>query len=579
MRILGAGARAGLAGLVLSLAPICAPAQGQQDAIYSARDRIHPVHGRHGMVATQEETATRIGVEVLQRGGNAVDAAVTVGFALAVTLPRAGNLGGGGFMLVHDAASGDRVAIDYREKAGGNAFRDMFLNKKGEADPEKSRDSGLAVGVPGTVAGLALVLERYGTISLAQALAPAIELAERGILVGEDLAASLEGAADRLRRWPSSARIFYEVGGAPYQPGDVLLQRDLATSLRLIAEQGPDALYRGPIGQKIVAAVARAGGNLTVADLRSYEAVIRKPVRGEYRGYEVVSMPPPSSGGVHIVQILNTLEGFAIGSLGHNGAKTIHLMAEAMKFAYADRSEYLGDPDVVDVPVAALTAKAYAAHLRSLIDPARARPAAEIRPGDLAPYESPDTTHFSIVDAAGNAVANTYTLNFSYGTGLVAEGTGILLNNELDDFSAKAGVPNAYGLIGGDANAVGPNKRPLSSMSPTIVLREGKPFLVTGSPGGSRIITTVLQILMNVIDHGMNIAEATYAPRIHHQWLPDELRIEEGLSPDTIRLLEQMGHKVVVQDAMGSTQSILVTETGLFGSSDLRTPGGLTLGY
>jgi gamma-glutamyltranspeptidase/glutathione hydrolase len=575
----GGGWRAIPASAVLWLASVGALAQAEQGAIYSERDVIHPVYGRHGMVATQEEAATRIGLEVLQHGGNAVDAAVTVGFALAVTLPRAGNLGGGGFMLVHEAASGETVAIDYREKAGGNASRDMFLDEQGEADPEKSRYSGLAVGVPGTVAGMALALERYGTISLAQALAPAIRLAGQGIIVSEDLAASLDGAGDLLRRWPSSTRIFAKAGGAAYQPGDTLAQRDLAASLRLIAEQGPSAVYRGPIGQKIVAAVARAGGHLTITDLRSYDAVVREPVRGDYRGYEIVSMPPPSSGGVHVVQILNTLEGFPIGSFGHNGAETIHLMTEGMKSAYADRSEYLGDPDFVAVPVSALTSKAYAAHLRDLIDPNRARPAVEIKPGDLTSFESPDTTHFSIVDAAGNAVANTYTLNFSYGTGLVAEGTGILLNNELDDFSAKPGVPNAYGLIGGDANAVGPNKRPLSSMSPTIVLREGRPFLVTGSPGGSRIITTVLQIIMNVIDHGMNIAEATYAPRIHHQWLPDELRIEEGLSPDTVRLLEQMGHKVTVQDAMGSTQSIMVTEAGLFGSSDPRTPGDLTLGY
>jgi gamma-glutamyltranspeptidase/glutathione hydrolase len=435
------------------------------------------------------------------------------------------------------------------------------------------------VGVPGTVAGMALALERYGTISLADALEPAIRLAEQGITVSADLAASLEDASERLRKWPSSGRIFYKAGGAPYRPGETLVQSDLAESLRLIAQQGPKALYGGPIGQQIVAAVTGAGGNLTIADLRSYEAVVREPVRGDYRGYEILSMPPPSSGGVHIVQILNTLEGFPLGFLGHNGAETIHLMAEAMKFAYADRSEYLGDPDFVDVPVAALTSKAYAAHLRSLISRNRARPAAEIGPGDLAPYERPETTHFSIVDAAGNAVANTYTINFSYGTGLVAEGTGILLNNELDDFSAKPGAPNAYGLIGGAANAVRANKRPLSSMSPTIVLQDEKPFLVTGSPGGSRIITTVLQIITNVIDHGMNIAEASFAPRIHHQWLPDELRVEEGLSPDTVRLLEQMGHSVSVQDAMGSTQSIMVTEAGLFGSSDPRTPGSLTLGY
>ena len=482
-------------------------------------------------------------------------------------------------MLVHDAESGETVAIDYREKAGGKAFRDMFLDEAGEADPEKSRYSGLAVGVPGTVAGMALALERYGTISLAEALEPAIELAAQGITVSADLADSLKALQDRLQKWPSSAAVFYKDGGVPYEPGETLVQGDLAASLRLIAEQGQGAFYGGPIGEKIVAAVARAGGHLTIDDFRSYEAVVREPVRGDYRGFEIVSMPPPSSGGVHIVQILNTLEGFPIGFLGAGGAETIHLMAEAMKLAYADRSEYLGDPDFVDVPVAALTSEAYAAHLRSLISRGRARAAAEIGPGDLAPYESPETTHFSIVDAAGNAVANTYTINFSYGTGLVAEGTGILLNNELDDFSAKPGVPNAYGLIGGDANAVAPHKRPLSSMSPTIVLAEGAPFLVTGSPGGPRIITTTLQIIMNVIDHGMNIAEATYAPRVHHQWLPDELRIEEGLSPDTIRLLEQMGHDVVVGDAMGSTQSIMVTAAGLFGSSDPRTPGALTLGY
>jgi gamma-glutamyltranspeptidase/glutathione hydrolase len=579
MRIFGAGPRAGLAGLVLWLAPALALAQSPPAAIHSDLDRVHPVCGRSGMVASQEASATRVGLEALQKGGNAVDAAATVAFALAVTLPSAGNLGGGGFMVVHDAKSGETVAIDYREKAGGNAFRDMFLDETGEADPTKSRYSGLAVGVPGTVAGMALALERHGTISLAEALAPAIELAEKGIVVTPDLAQSLRAASARLHKWPSSAKVFYKDGGAPYEAGETLMQRDLAASLRLIAEQGPGALYGGPIGAKIVAEVARAGGHLTIDDLRAYEAVIREPVRGTCRGYAIVSMPPPSSGGVHVVQILNILEGFPIGFLGAGGAETIHLMAEAMKLAYADRSEHLGDPDSVDVPVAALTSKAYVAHLRSLINRNRARPAAEIKPGDLAPYESSQTTHFSIVDAAGNAVANTYTINFGYGAGLVADGTGILLNNELDDFSAKPGVPNAYGLIGGDANAVGPNKRPLSSMSPTIVLKDGRPFLVTGSPGGPRIITTTLQIIMNVIDHGMNVAEATLAPRVHHQWLPDELRIEDGLSPDTIRLLEQMGHAVAIKDAMGSTQSIMITEAGLLGSSDPRTPGDLTLGY
>jgi gamma-glutamyltranspeptidase / glutathione hydrolase len=579
MRPSNAPWRAVLVALALLLAPSFALAQTEPAAIYSDLDRIHPVFAENGMVATQEETATRIGVEVLKKGGNAVDAAVTVAFTLAVTLPRAGNIGGGGFMVVSDAESGETAAIDYREKSGAEAFRDMYLNEQGEADPEKSRYSGLAVGVPGTVAGMALALERYGTISLADALAPAIELAEQGIPVSEDTSDSLKALSDRIAKWPSSAKIFYKEGKTPYEPGETLVQTDLAQSLRRIAERGPDAFYDGPIAEMIVAEVGRAGGHLTVDDFRSYEAVVREPVRGIYRGYEIVSMPPPSSGGIHIVQILNTLEGVPIGEIGHNGAETIHMMAEAMKYAYADRSEYLGDPDFVDVPAEALTSKEYAKHLLGLIDPDRAKPAAEIRPGNLTPYESGETTHFSVVDKDGNAVANTYTINFSYGTGLVAEGTGILLNNELDDFSAKPGVPNAYGLIGGEANAVEPDKRPLSSMTPTVVLRDGQPFLVTGTPGGSRIITTTLQVIVNVIDHGMNIAEATFAPRIHHQWLPDELRIEEGLSPDTIRLLEEKGHTVVVDDAMGSTQSIMVTDHGLYGSSDPRRPDGLTAGY
>jgi gamma-glutamyltranspeptidase/glutathione hydrolase len=566
----------GLVALVLASLPAAARAAPAGD---NERAIVHPVYGRHGMVASQEATATRVGLEVLEHGGNAVDAAVSVAFTLAVTLPAAGNLGGGGFMLVHDAASGDTVAIDYREKAGSNAFRDMFLDEQGNADPRKSRESGLAVGVPGTVAGMALALQRYGTITLKDALAPAIRLAEQGIPVSPQLAASLAGAGERLRRWPSSAAIFYHPDGAPYAPGETLVQQDLANTLRAIVAQGPSGFYDGPVARAIVGAVGQAGGHLTLDDLEAYRAVARAPVAGTYHGYQILSMPPPSSGGVHIVEILNTLEDVPIRTLGPNSAATIHMMAEAMKYAYADRSAYLGDPDFVDVPIKALTSKAYARAILARIDRNHATPATQIRLGDLTPYESKDTTHFSVVDGHGNAVANTYTLNFGYGLGLVAAGTGVLLNNELDDFSAKPGVPNAYGLVGGAANAVEPSKRPLSSMSPTIVLNDGKTFLVTGSPGGSRIITTTLQVIMNVIDHDMNIAEATFAPRIHDQWLPDELRVEQGLSPDTVRLLEQMGHHVVVQDTMGSTQSIMVTEDGLYGSSDPRTPGDLTLGY
>ena len=559
---------------------LCNRVYAQDAAVYSDMDRVHPVWARSGMVASQEALATGVGVDILKRGGNAVDAAVAVGFALAVTLPQAGNLGGGGFMVVHVARTAEDVAIDYREKAPAASTRDMFLDETGKADPKKSQWSGLAVGVPGTVAGLAMALERFGTMKLADVIAPAIALADNGVPVTPGLAESLQGSADELKAWPSSAKIFFKDDGAPYRPGDTLRQPDLAKSLRAIAEGGPDAFYKGEIAQHIADEMARDGGLITTADLAAYQAVAREPVHGTYRGYEIVSMPPPSSGGVHIVEILNILEGFPIGYLGHNTADTIHLMAEAIKLAYADRSEYLGDSDFVHVPVKGLTSKAYAAALRKKIDPYRATPSATIKPNGPVPYESDQTTHFSVIDKDGNAVSNTYTLNFSYGVGLVAEGTGILLNNEMDDFSAKPGVPNAYGLVGGDANAVGPAKRPLSSMSPTLVLKDGEVVMATGSPGGSRIITTVLQVIMNVIDHGMNIAEASEAVRIHHQWVPDELRVEDGLSLDTIRLLEARGHTVKVQPVMGSTQSITRRPDGvLFGASDPRSPDALTAGY
>jgi gamma-glutamyltranspeptidase / glutathione hydrolase len=531
------------------------------------------------MVATQEAAATRIGVDVLRRGGNAVDAAVAVGFALAVTLPRAGNLGGGGFMLIHRAGR-EPVAIDYRETAPAAATATMFLDANGEANPAKSRDSALGVGVPGTVAGLALAREQYGSgkFTLAQLLEPAIALARNGIVVEEDLADSLPRAQPRLKRWPSS-RIFFRADGNVLDTGDTLVQADLAGTLAAIAEHGTDPFYSGIIAEKIVAAVRSAGGILTRDDLAGYRPVVRQPLRGTYRSYDVLAMPPPSSGGVHVIQLLNILEGFAFPPAEAGSAATLHLMIEAMKLAYADRAEYLGDPDFVSMPVAAITSKRYAARLRAQIDPKRARPAREIRPGNPGAGEGENTTHFSVIDSAGNAVANTYTLNFSYGLGLVVEGAGFILNNELDDFAAKTGVPNAYGLLGGAANAPGPGKRPLSSMAPVILLKDGKPFLVTGSPGGSRIITTVLQVILNVLDHGMNIAEAIAAPRIHHQWLPDAVAAERGFSPDTLRLLEARGHSVRVGNTSGSANSILVTPSAITGAADTRQRGGLAAGH
>lgn len=550
------------------------------EAAIFADDAIHhPLWAKNGMVASQEALASDIGLQILKEGGNAVDAAVAVGFALAVTLPRAGNIGGGGFMLIYDAKSGKTIALDYREKAPNKAYRDMYLDNEGNAVSDLSRFHGLAVGVPGTVAGLVSALENYGTLPLETVMAPAIKLAEEGIEVTPGLADSLQSLEKRLKKWPSTAKVFFKADGSAYQVGDRLYQPDLAESLKRISKQGADGFYKGPIADKIVKAVNEAGGLMSIEDFANYQAIAREPVRGIYRGYEIASMPPPSSGGAHIIQILNILEGYPLHQYGHNSAKTIHLMSEAMQLAYADRSEYLGDSDFVDVPLSGIISKDYAQELRSKIDPNKATPAALIKPNNPIPYESDQTTHFSVVDSQGNAVANTYTLNFSYGTGLVAEGTGILLNNEMDDFSAKPGTANVYGLLGNDANAVAANKRPLSSMSPTIVFKNNKPFIVTGSPGGSRIITTVTQIISNVIDHDLNIAEATHATRIHDQWMPDEIRIEKALNIDTINKLESMGHKVTPKATMGSTQSIMITPTGKYGSTDPRSIDSAVVGY
>ena len=571
---------------MLAAAALCcvsshAFAQAPPAPVVSYFSRNQPVVAKNGMIASQEQAASRVGIDVMKRGGNAVDAAVAVALTLAVTLPKAGNIGGGGFMIVHLAKGDQNIAIDYREMAPADTPKDIFLNEKGDFEPKKSQASGLGVGVPGTVAGLALAHARYGSgrFTLAQLIAPAVAMAREGISVDDDLADSLPPAAKVLGRYESSKKIFMRADGAVLRTGDRLTQKDLADTLEAIGRDGPKAFYEGPVAEKIAAAVRADGGRMTAADMAAYKAYERPVVSGTYRGHKVISMPPPSSGGVHVIEILNILEGFPIGETGQNSAQTIHLMAEAMKLAYADRSEYLGDPDFVKVPVKGLTSKKYADELRALINPDRARPAKEIKPGAPVPHESDNTTHFSVVDGEGNAVSNTYTLNDLYGVGLVAEGTGVLLNNELDDFAAKPGVANLYGLVGGDANAPGPRKRPLSSMTPTMVFKDGELELVTGSPGGPRIITTVLQIILDVIDHGMNDAEATQAVRVHHQWLPDELRIERGLSIDTIRLLEAKGHKVVVKEAMGSTNTIQRVNGLLLGAADGRQRGTLAVGF
>jgi gamma-glutamyltranspeptidase / glutathione hydrolase len=542
--------------------------------------RAEAVVAQQGMVVTQEKHASQIGAEILAKGGNAVDAAVAVGFALAVTLPKAGNLGGGGFMVLHRAETGENIAIDYRETAPAAATADMFLDANGNADPEKSRNSALAVGVPGTVAGLALAHANFGSgrFTLAELIAPAVQLARDGVPVEGDLLDSLLLAGPRLQRWPSTAQIFAKADGANWAEGDRLVQAELASSLEAIGREGPRAFYVGPIADAIVGSVREAGGQMTRVDLENYQAMIRAPVRGTYRGREIVSMPPPSSGGVHLVQMLNILEGFPLAKFGAGSPAALHVMIEAMKFAYADRAEFLGDADVVNVPAERLVSKEYAAEQRADIDPDHARAAANIRP-DSSALGGGNTTHFSIVDQFGNAVANTTSLNFNYGLGLVAQGAGILLNNTLDDFAAEPGAPNAFGLIGGAANAPGSGKRPLSSMTPTIVLKDGRPELVTGAPGGNRIISTVLQVIVNSIDFGRPIADAVAAPRVHHQWRPDEVLVERGLPAATIRALEKRGHAVKVGSIFGSAHSIAVTPKGLVGAADLRAQGSLAAGF
>lgn len=588
--LLSASLALALASLAACSAPApqasTAPAAVQQTSAAAAAsaaydfdmDVFHPVVANNGMVATEQELASRIGLDILKAGGNAVDAAVGIGFALAVALPNAGNLGGGGFMMVHDAKTGKSVALDFREVAPLKATRNMYLDDKGNVINGKSLYTHYAVGVPGTVAGMEHALKKWGTMPLDKVIAPSIALAEKGFPVSETLAKILRQEQKNMGKWPATTEIFWK-DGAPLKRGDLLVQKDLGQSMRLIAQQGAKAFYEGTIAQKIAAEMAPHAGAVTLQDLREYKVAEREPVRGTYRGHEVVTMPPPSSGGTHLVQILNMLEQWPLAQWGQNSAQTLHHMAESSKLAYADRSEYLGDPDFVKIPLKGLTSKRYAESLAKSIDPNRARPAKEIKPGQPQPYESDQTTHYSVVDKAGNAVAVTYTLNTNFGSGIVAKGTGILLNNEMDDFSAKPGVANAYGLVGGDANAVAAKKRPLSSMTPTLVLKDGKPTLVTGSPGGARIITTVLQTVVNTIDFGNNPAEAAAAPRVHHQWTPDELRVEKGLSPDTLALLKQRGHNIAVKPSMGRTQTIQIRNGMLYGYSDPRNPDGQTLGY
>lgn len=539
-----------------------------------------PVKAKHGMVVSADPLATQIGVEILKRGGNAVDAAVAVGFALAVTYPAAGNIGGGGFMNIR-FADGRCYAIDYREKAPGKAFRDMYLDSTGDVITNKSTFGHLAVGVPGSVAGMLLALEKFGTMNRQQVITPAYNLAANGFPLHAELAEDLNQSRASFERFSGSKKYFVDNDSA-FQEGEIWKQTDLAKTLKRIIDHGRDGFYKGHTADLIVTEMKRGGGLITHADLEQYQAIIREPVKGTYRGYEIISQPPVSSGGIALIQLLNILEGYNLTQYGHNAAATLHRYIEAMRRVYADRAEHLGDPEFYSVPVPWLLSKEYAQQRRATIDTTKASSSKDVSHGIPPAHENEQTTHYSIVDKWGNCVAVTTTLNGGFGSYVAVDGAGFLLNNEMDDFSAKPGVPNMFGALGNVANEIQPNKRMLSSMTPTIVVKDGKPFMVIGTPGGTTIITTVMQVICNVIDFGMNIQEAIDAPRIHHQWSPDITYYEKrGLSFDTIEKLQTMGHHLQERrGTSGLAEGIIIdSERGIYyGATDPRGYG-LAAGY
>ncbi|MBU1358121.1 MAG: gamma-glutamyltransferase [Gammaproteobacteria bacterium] len=546
-----------------------------------------PVAARNGMVVTAQHLATRVGVDVLKRGGNAIDSAVAVGYALAVVYPAAGNLGGGGFMTIQ-LADGRKTFLDFREKAPLAATANMYLDKDGNVVKGLSTRGYLAVGVPGSVSGMEAAREKYGTLKRAELIAPAIKLATKGFTLEQGDVDMLNTATEDFRKDAPSAAIFLR-DGQPFSVGQKLVQKDLAKTLEAISRSGTDGFYKGPVGAAIVAASQKGKGIIAQADLDQYSTRELAPIECDYRGYRVISAPPPSSGGVVICEMLNILEGYPLKDLGFRSAEAVHYQIEAMRHAYVDRNSYLGDPDFVKNPVDRLLDKAYAEKIRAVIDPKKAGISKDIKPG-VAPHEGSNTTHYSIVDRWGNAVSVTYTINDWFGAKVTAGGTGVLLNNEMDDFTSKIGVPNLYGLVQGEANAIAPGKRPLSSMSPTIVSKDGKPVFVVGTPGGSRIITAVLLSILNVVDYGMNVQEAVDAPRFHQQWLPDVTNVEAyALSPDTRKLLTEMGHNLGVPQPANHMAAILVGAPSLggkpvgdnrfYGANDPRRNTGLALGY
>ncbi|MGA2184190.1 MAG: gamma-glutamyltransferase [Bryobacteraceae bacterium] len=541
----------------------------------SARE---PVRTRHAMATAQEPLAADAGVAALQAGGNAVDAAIATGFALAVTFPYAGNIGGGGFMLIR-MADGRTAFIDFREAAPLAATHDMYLDSTGKPTPD-SIVGYRAVGVPGTVRGFEYVHRKFGRAGWAALVDPAIRLARDGVPVSWRMARSLERNRKRLEQFPESKRVFLN-GGAMYQPGDRLIQRDLAATLERIRDRGAAGFYEGETAQRIADAMRENGALITLEDLKRYQAVERKPLTGRYKGYDILTAPPPSSGGIAILQMLGMLEGSGYEKTGVGSAATYHYLAECMRRAYADRSAWLGDPDFFEVPTQALLNPRYLAWRRASIQPGHASPSDGLAPetADLRRFESNQTTHYNIVDADGNAVAVTYTLNGAYGSGVTVPGAGFLLNNEMDDFAAKPGAPNMFGLVQGEANAIQPGKRPLSCMTPTILARDGRLFMVLGAPGGAHIISNVLQVMVNVLDFGMNVQDAVDWPRVHHQWRPDKLEVEPGVSPDTVRILEQFGHTVDPHGDSALVDAIVVSDGWLQGAVDGRGADSKATGY
>jgi gamma-glutamyltranspeptidase/glutathione hydrolase len=546
-----------------------------------------PVAAENGMVVTAQHLATRVGVDVLKDGGNAVDAAVAVGYALAVVYPAAGNLGGGGFMTIN-LADGRKTFLDFREKAPLAATANMYLDKDGNVIKGASTLGHLAVGVPGSVSGMEYALAKYGSMKRAALIAPAIKYAQDGFVLEQGDVDLLQTATEDFKKDPATAAIFLNKG-EPFQAGGKLVQKDLAATLKLISEKGEAGFYKGPVAAAIVASSKEGKGILAQADLDQYKTRELPPVECDYRGYHVISAPPPSSGGVIICEILNVLEGYPLKEMGFRSAQSVHYQIEAMRHAYVDRNSYLGDPDFVKNPLDRLLSKDYAAKLRAVIDPTKAGVSKDIKPG-VAPHEGSNTTHYSIVDKWGNAVSVTYTLNDWFGARVTAAKTGVLLNDEMDDFTAKIGVPNLYGLVQGEANKIEPGKRPLSSMSPTIVTKDGKTVMVVGTPGGSRIITAVLHTMINVIDYGMNVQEAVDAPRFHQQWLPESTNVENfAISPDTRKILEGMGHKLGNPQPANHLAAILVGAPSLggkpvgknryYGANDPRRNTGQALGY